>query len=150
MVVLAAACLGGCGEPRLPDEEAAFLREVARAVEPLKARYEELSGFDPASDPVRSNFISHTYRRDPKAGVPLFSSNYFWIKFSLTSEPVEAFDSPPPALTVKMPRYGGKFLKLRVRGPNLPLKQELTRAVYQIATDAGGTDPRFGILVDTR
>ncbi len=139
---LLAVFAAGCGA-QLTRGERIFLENIAYGIGPLKERYAELEGFPARTVRIHRNYFSHTYNKEPAAGVPLANPNYYWFKVSLSTEAVDAFDSPGPLLTLRIPRYQ-KYLKIRVRGANKELTRELTALVLEEGLKAGGEDPRWG------
>lgn len=130
------AVLCGCAQRIASPEEATLLRGIAHDIADLKGRYEQLDGYDPEAAFQHQNSVSYLYEPNPGTPVLMNSGNY-WFKVSTSKDPVQAFDNPGPVLNIEMSRFG-RWLKLRVRGTDAELTDELVRIVSVRAKEAGG------------
>ncbi|MCG3176621.1 MAG: hypothetical protein MOGMAGMI_01579 [Candidatus Omnitrophica bacterium] len=135
--VLLAMAASGCGGRPASPEEATLLRAIAHDISDLRGRYEQLRDYDPETAFRHQNSVSYLYEPHPGTLVLMNSGNY-WFKVSTSKDPVQAFDNPGPVLNIELPRFG-RWLKLRVRGSDQELTEELARIVGGHAKEAGGT-----------
>ncbi len=134
--------LSGCGPETLNEEELFLLSGIFEDISSLKEEYPgELARFNEDHIEKGANFLSYSYDKTESGAIVLLNPNYFWVKVSLSRNPVEAMDSHPPAFTLRIPRFG-KYLKLRTVGQNLSLQTKLVKIVYAKGLEFGGVEPR--------
>ena len=140
--LLAVVILSGCGPETLNEEEQFLLSGIFQDISALKEEYPgELAQFNEDHIEKGANFLSYSYDKTESGAVVLLNPNYFWVKVSLSKNPVEAMDSHPPVLTMRIPRFE-KYLKLRTVGQNLSLQTKLLKIVYAKGLEFGGVEPR--------
>lgn len=126
----------GCAQRVASPEEVTLLRGIAADITQLRGRYEQLERYDPEAAFHHQNSVSYLYEPHPGTPVLMNSGNY-WFKVSTSKDPVQAFDNPGPVLNIEIPRIG-RWLKLRVRGTDAELTDDLVRIVSVRAKEAGG------------
>ena len=112
------------------------MRGIAHDISDLRVRYEQLEDYDPETAYALQHSVSYLYEPNPGTLVLMNSGNY-WFKVSTSKDPVQAFDNPGPVLNIEIPRIG-RWLKLRVRGSDAELTDDLVRIVSVRAKEAGG------------
>lgn len=139
-LICAGLCLlgaaSGCAQRIASPEEFALLSSIAHDIADLKGRSGKLDDYDPEKAFYGRRSISYFYEPHPGTPVLMNSGNY-WFKVSMSKDPVQAFDNPGPVLNIEIPRIG-RWLKLRVRGSDAELTDDLVRIVSARAKEAGG------------
>lgn len=134
--------LAGCAAERISPDEKALFQRIAKDIGAQKSDFPQLAGFDASRSVSSRRNFNYLEKRIP--GPVIMSSSVFWFKVSLSKEPVDAFDSPMPVLSVEIPAFK-KYLQLRVRGKDDGLTMTLVRIAQKYALEAGGKDAHVAL-----